>query len=130
MIDIFNQVFTLVRNALKTHNENITVSSVYTNMPSKFPFVSVEEIENSVDTATSDSCEVENSALVQYEINIYEHTKSKATEILQVVDNLLKGYNFVRVSKNHFQNDNDETIYLYIVRYEAIVSKDHTIYRR
>ena len=129
MIDIFNQVFTLIRTACLAEDNTINMSSVYVNVPSKFPFVSVEEIENSVDQQTSDCCEVENHADVEYEINIYAGSKQKATAILQVIDNALKAYNFIRVSKNAFQN-NDETIYRYIVRYTAVVSKNHTIYRR
>lgn len=131
MIDISNTVYTLVKNALNEFDPSIGTSSTYKNTPSKYPFVSVEEIENMVDTLTSD-CEVENHALVQYEINVYAkdpNKKSKATEILQVVDTLLKSYGFVRVSKNNLQ-DTNETMFQIVARYEAIVSKDHVIYRR
>lgn len=131
MIDISNQVYTLVKNALEAFDPSIGTSSVYTNTPSKYPFVSVEEIENMVDSDTSD-CELENHAIVQYEVNIYckdPLKKSKAMEICQVVDELLSSYGFVRVSKNNIQ-DTNETIYRIITRYEAIVSKDKVIYRR
>ena len=133
MIDITNQVYTLVKNALNTYDNKIGTSSVYTNTPSVYPFVSVEEIDNMVNTDTSDSCHLENHALVQYEINIYAKDplkRSKAYEILQVVDNLLGSYNFTRESKNDFQESGNETVYHIILRYSAIVSKDHTIYRR
>ena len=132
MIYIFNDIFTLIKNALNAYGTEIKTSSTYTNTPSHYPFVSVEEINNMVDINASDSCHLENSALVQYEINVFAKDplkKSKAYEILQVVDNLLASYNFVRLSKNDFQ-DTNETVYRIIVRYEANVSKDHVIFRR
>ena len=132
MIDIYNQVYTLIKNALNTYDNSIGISSVYTNSPSVYPFVSVEEIDNMVDRDTSDSCAVENHAEIQYEINIYAKDplkRSKAYAILQIVDNLLGSYNFVRESKNDFQ-DTNETTYHIILRYSAVVSQDHTIYRR
>lgn len=133
MIDISNELYTLVKNALNAYDNTIGTSSVYTNTPSVYPFVSVEEIDNMVDMDTSDSCHVENHAEIQYEINIYAKDpikKSKAYAILQVVDSLLGSYNFVRRSKNDFQEGNNETTYHIILRYSAVVSQDHTIYRR
>lgn len=131
MIDISNAVYTLVKTALNEYDATVKTSNVYTNTPSGYPFVSVEEIDNAVDMDTSD-CAVENHAIVQYEINIYTKDplkRSKGMEILQVVDGLLASYNFVRVSKNELQ-DTNETTYRIIARYEAVVSKDKVIYRR
>lgn len=128
MIDISNEVYTLVKNAL---DPSIKTSNVYTNTPSQYPFVSVEEIENMVDFETSD-CEIENHAIVQYEINVYTkdpEKRAKGYEILQTIDELLASYGFVRVSKNNIQ-DTNETVYRLIARYEGIVSKDKVIYRR
>ena len=132
MINISNEVYDKVVKALKAHDNSIETSSVYTNTPSKYPFVSIEEIENLVDYDTSDCCNVENHAEVQYEINIYTKNpkkREKAYEILEVVDELLGSYNFVRISKNNFQDAN-ETTYLLVARYSAVVSKEHVIYRR
>ena len=135
MIDISNEVYTLVVNALIAEfGENaIGTSSVYTNTPSKYPFVSVEEIENMVDEGTSDSCHLENHAILQYEVIIYAkdpQKRSKAYQIAEVVDNVLASYNFTRISKNPVQDPSNETVYRLIMRYDATVSQDHTIYRR
>ena len=132
MIDIFNELYTLVVNTLTTYDNTISYSSVYTNMPTNYPFVSMEEISDSVYTNGSDSDEIENFANKEYEINIYTknpNKKSKCDSIAQVVDTLLKSKGFVRVSKNILQDEN-ETIYRLIVRYSGVVSKDHNIYRR
>lgn len=132
MIDIFNEMYTLLVNALLTSNPNIGTSSVYTNMPSKYPFVSMEEIDNSVYEDTSDCCHVENHVSIEYEINVYTQgttRKSDGNAIANVVDTLLTQYGFVRQSKNSLQSE-DETKYRIIMRYYGIVSKDHVIYRR
>ena len=132
MIDIFNELYTLLVNALTTYDSAIKTSSVHTNTPPSYPFVSFEEIDNSVYELTSDSCDIENHAQQDYEINIYTknpNKKAKGDGIANVVDNLLKQYNFVRRTKNTFQSA-DETNYLIILRYSGVVSKDHTIYRR
>jgi len=136
MINIFNEIYTALVNALSTDEKTSTLgvenSSVYVNMPSKYPFVSMEEIDNSVYEKGSDCCEVENFANVYYEVNIYTRDPLKKTNgntIAEVVDNLLKSYGFVREYKNPIQSS-DETIYRIIMRYHGVVSKDHTIYRR
>ena len=132
MINIFNEVYTLLVNALALYDNKIETSSVYTNMPSHYPFVSLEEIDNSVYEETSDSCDIENHALIQFEVNIYTQNpqkKSKGDGIANVVDNLFKQYNFVRTTKNVLQ-DTNETTYRIVIRYSGVVSKDSVIYRR
>ena len=132
MIDIFNELYTLVVNSLSSYDPSIKTSSVYQNVPSEYPFVSFEEIDDSVYEQSMDSCDIENHANKDYEVNIYTknpNKKSKADGIANVVDNLLKTYNFVRTTKNVFQSS-DETTYRIVIRYRGVVSKDHTIYRR
>ena len=132
MINIFNELFTLLTNALTTYDNKIETSSVYKNAPSKYPFVSFEEIDDSVYENGMDSCEIENYANKDYEVNIYTQNpskKSKGDGIANVVDNLMKTYNFVRTSKNVFQSS-DETTYRIVIRYRGVVSKESVIYRR
>ena len=132
MINIFNELYTLFVTALATADPSIKTSSVYTNTPSSFPFVSFEEIDNSVDENGSDSCEIENFANVEYEINIYTQNpskKAKGDTIAQTVDTFMKSYGFRRVTKNSFQ-DSNETTYRIVMRYSGVVSKDNVIYRR
>ena len=83
MISVFNELFTLLDNALSTYDNKIKTSSVYINTPDEYPFVSFEEINNSVYEATSDSCDVENHADTEYEVNVYTQgnkRKSKGDE--------------------------------------------------
>ena len=131
MINIFNELYTRMCQALASYDTSIKTSSVYVNIPSSYPFVSLEEIESSVYERGSDN-RVENFDENDYEVNIYAKNplaKSKADEILNVVDDFFSGLGFVRRSKNPFQNT-DETIYRIVVRYSCVVSKDKIIYRR
>lgn len=132
MINIFNELYTSMCDRLASYDTSIKTSSVYTNIPSSYPFVSLEEIESSVYEAGSDSCSVENFDENEYEVNIYTktpHAKSKADEIFNEVDDLFNGLGFIRRSKNPLQNT-DETIYRIVARYSCVVSKDKVIYRR
>lgn len=132
MIDIFNQLYTSLGNALREHDSTIKTASVYTNMPSIYPFVSLEEIGNAVYEQTSDSCDIENHADIEYEVNIYTQNpkkKSKGDGIAQVVDTFFKTSGFIRMTRNILQSQ-DETTYRIILRYRGVVSKDHVVYRR
>lgn len=132
MINVFNEVYTLLVNALANYDNTIKTSSVYTNTPSSYPFVSLEEIDNSVYQKGSDCCEIENYANVEYEVNVYTQNankKSKADGISQVVDELLKSKGFTRITRNILQ-DTNETTYRVIMRYSGVVSKNQVVYRR
>ena len=132
MIDIFNELYDLFDDTLTAHDSAIETGVVFTNEPSSYPFASLEEIDNSVYELSSDSCDIENHAQVDYEVNIYtqgDDKKSKGDGIAQVVDNLFKSLGFVRTTKNVFQSQ-DETTYRIIIRYSGVVSKDEVIYRR
>ena len=131
MIDIFNELYTLFDTALTTFSSKIETDSVYVNMPSHFPFVSLEETDNSVYTPSS-NCRVENHANIEYEVNVYTQgtkRKSEADSIVHVVDTFFASLGFVRTSKNPIPN-NDGITYRVVLRYEGIVSKDHVIFRR
>jgi hypothetical protein len=132
MINIFNELYTYLVNTLASYDGTIKTSSVYTNTPSSYPFVSFEEIEDSVYEQGSDCCEIENFANKDYEINIYTQNpnkKSEADGIAQVVDALMKSKGFTRISRTPLQ-DTNETTYRIVLRYSGVVSKDHIIYRR
>lgn len=132
MIDNFNEIYTRITSALQEYDSKVKTSSVYTNSPSSYPFVSVELIEDYVYERGSDSGDIENFANNAYEINVYSKgntAMSKARELSMVVDNFMKSVGFTRVSKTPMQDQN-ETLYRIILRYEGVVSKDLTVYRR
>jgi hypothetical protein len=132
MINIFNELYTYLVETLANYDDKIKTSSVYTNTPSSYPFVSLEEIDNSVYEQGSDNVETENFANVEYEVNIYTQSqmkKSQADGISQVVDELFNRKGFTRITRNILQ-DTNETTYRIIIRYHGVVSKEKVIYRR
>lgn len=133
MIDIFNNIFNDITIALQTFNVKIKTSATYNNIPSSFPFVSIEEISNTTNENYETSCSLEEFANISYELNIYtkgEKTFAKARAIVNVIDNEMQKKGFVRRSYTPMQND-DETIYRIVLRYGGVVSKDKTqVYRR
>lgn len=133
MIDIENEVITLIHDGLYAHGVTATIESVLNLNPSVFPTVCVEEIENSSLDITADSMTNENHASVGYEINVFTNDvtgkKNKAKEIMAVVNDLLIKAGFSRVSQNSLSLDNG-TKFRLIARYRAYVGKDNIIYRR
>lgn len=132
MIDIQNEVFDRLTTALKAFDSNVGTSSVYVNIPTVYPFVSIEEIENSVYTNGIDSCKKENFADITYEINVYTKgttKKSDCRKLLAVVDNYMSNVGFIRNSVTPMQDQN-ETLYRIVARYSGVVGIDNKVYRR
>lgn len=133
MIDIENAVFTKVKTALTKQFPNITVESVTTYSPSKFPFVCIEEADNYSYLPTRDTSSNENHATVVFEVNAYSNKttkkKSECKAIVAVVDEVMIGLGFTRNTKTPINLD-EATKYRIFARYTAVVSKTNTIYRR
>ena len=129
MINIFNEIYTDLSTAL---GSDVAMSSVDTNTPSSYPFVSMVQINDSVYIGGSDCCNVENFADQEFEINVYTshpNKKSKNDALCEKIDNYMASIGLVRRTKMPL-NIGDETTYRVVIRYSGIVSKDHTIYRR
>lgn len=132
MLDVENEIFSKLTDLLKDKFPDITTSSTYTNTPSKYPFVSIEEISNSVDPLEETSCDIEAITNVGIEVNVYAkdpRKKSNAKEIVAVVNDYMESIGFLRISKTPMQDDN-ETVYRYILRYNGKISKSNVVYRR
>lgn len=133
MIDIENAVFTKVKTALTKQFPNITVESVTTYSPSKFPFVCIEEADNYSYLPTRDTGSNENHATVVYEVNAYSNKtskkKSECKAIIAAVDEVMNGLGFTRNTKTPINLD-EATKYRIFARYTAVVSKNYTIYKK
>lgn len=133
MIDIENEVFTQVATALCEQFPKITVESVTTYSPSKFPFVCIEEADNYSYQPSRDSGSNENHATVMYEVNAYSNKtngkKAECKAIISVVDDIMIGLGFTRNTKKPISFDN-ATKYRIFARYSAVASKTHSLYRR
>lgn len=131
MINITNELYTLLVHEFDNYTPQVSFSQTYTNTPSSYPFVSFEEIDNSIYENGSDDMEIENFANVDYEVNIYAKDplrKSKADAIANKVDTLMKSKGFIRRTKNPFE-DKDGATYRIVMRYSGVVSKNKIVYR-
>lgn len=132
MIDIHNEIFDRLTKALQSVDGRIKTSSVYTNSPTSYPFVSIEQIENEVYTQGRDCCEIENFASISFEINCYTQGITRMSDcykLLGVADDFMKSIGFTRESITPMQDQN-ETTYRIIGRYSGVVGKDHKVYGR
>lgn len=133
MIDIESSVFTEVKSVLTDKFQDITVESVTTYSPSKFPFVCLEETDNYSYLPTRDSDSNENHAVIVFEANVYSNKtskkKSECKAIIAAVDEVMIGLGFTRNTKTPINLD-DATKYRIFARYTAVVSKTNIIYRR
>lgn len=132
MISIFNELFTNITDLLKSSFTNIKTSSVYTNTPNSYPFVSMEEIDNAIYEQGIDDGNVENFVEVDFEINIYTKGNKRKTDnnkILTKIDNYLSNLGLIRTN-TYIVPIADETLYRVVVRYNGVISSNKTIYRR
>lgn len=132
MIDCENEVFDIVYSALSAKFPKIEVTSEPNLSPAKFPCASIYEADNSVYSKTQDSGSNENHVKVMFEVYVFSNKKTgRKTEcknIFNVIDEKMLSIGFTRTTKQPLQPT--DNIYQMIGRYEAVVSKNKTIYRR
>ena len=132
MIDIESIVFSTVASALREKYDGIFVSGEFTDLPAKFPAVTIVESDNSI-VQRMRTTNIENAVNVMYETNVYTNTigykKYEAKDIMETVDEEFKKMGFARTMCNPVANLQDATIYRMVARYEAAVDKDLWVYR-
>ena len=134
MINIENEVFSAVAEAVRKVYPSVFISSEYIKTPSKFPFVSLIEMSNTAYDRTQTSGGLENHASLMYEVNVYSNKtsgkKSECKAIAALIDNELATLGFSRTMLQPIPNMDGATIYRMTGRYTAVISKDKAIYRR
>lgn len=124
MVDIESRVFTKIATALRAEFPNIFVLGEYVNAPARFPFVSVVEADNYLDSRYLDTATCERYARLMYEVNVYSNNegskKSECRRILGFIDQIMYGMNFTRISMNPVPNLEDAKIYRLNARYEGV----------
>lgn len=108
------------------------MSGEYTDLPARFPAVTIVEEDNAV-VQRMRTTNIENAVSLMYSANVYTNTvgykKSEAKDILEVVDDEFSKMGFARTMCNPVANLQDATIYRIVARYEATVDKDLWVYR-
>ena len=134
MIDVENEVFTIVSKSVREKYPSVFISGEYVRTPSKFPFVSLIEMGNTAYDRTQTSGSLENHASLMYEVNVYSNKRSgkktECKEIATLIDDELAALGFSRTMLQPIPNLDDATIYRMTGRYTAVISKDKKLYRR
>lgn len=131
MIDVENELFTVVATALRSSFSNIYVTGEAVDAPSKFPCVVFYEDDNYISQVDMDSSWDEKFAVLRYRVDIYSNKasgrKSEAKAIRAVIEPLLYRRNFTRFSSTPI-NDMGDNIYHVVTTYR--VKTDGTSFYR
>lgn len=134
MIDVENEIFNIVAEAIRVQFPNAHVVGEYVKSPPKFPSVSLVEMDNQTFSRTADSGSLENHVSVMYEVNIYSNKtvgkKTECRDIAKIIDENMLSLGFARTMLQPIPNMDDATIYRVIARYSAVVSQNKVIFRR
>ena len=134
MINIEDEILSLIATALRAAFDGIYVSGEYVSQPPQFPAVFIVEMDNTVYLPGRDSSGIENFADVMYQVDVYSNLnlgkKAQAKTIIGMIDVLMAVNGFTRTFLNPVQNMNDPAIYRITARYSAVVGKDKVIYNR
>lgn len=133
MIDIENEVITLLYNAVHPTYDTAQFESTLNLSPSVFPCICVEEVSNLTYNSSADSKSNENHASVIIEINIFTNLtsgkKAQAKAISKLIDGAMVSTGFQRTMSNPAALNNG-TMYRMILRYSGVVSSNNTVFGR
>nr|DAZ23216.1 MAG TPA: hypothetical protein [Caudoviricetes sp.] len=133
MIDVENQIYTPIAQALREAFPGINVSGEYVRTPSSFPHVSIVEQDNYPTTEHLSTSDTEQFVTLMYEINIYSNKttgkKAQCRNIMKVIDDLMYRRNFIRTAMSPVPNLENATIYRIVARYQAETDGTN-LYRR
>lgn len=133
MIDISNQIFTVMANRFDKVSPEGSRYSEPVDAPARFPCMTVVEVNNSTYERSLDASHKENHAVVVYQVDIYSNltagAKSECRNIMAMIDKEFLLLNFTRLSYSFVKNA-DKKITRMTARYRAVVGEDHRIYRR
>lgn len=132
MIDVESTVFNKIAESLRNIYDGIFVSGEYTDVPARFPAVTIVESDNAV-VQRMRTINIENAVSLMYEVNVYTNTegykKSEAKDIMETIDNEFVNLGFTRTMCNPISNLSDARIYRIVARYTASVDKDFWVYQ-
>jgi hypothetical protein len=134
VIDKLNEIFTNVATSVRNNHTGCTVTGEYTRKPSKFPAVTLDEMQNVMVDRLEDSSGVENFVGVTYRLQVFSNKrtgkKAEAREIFATADAEMRRMGFRRVTYTTTPEIYDSTIYNITATYEAVVSAAGYVYKR
>lgn len=132
MIDVQAEIYTIGRNAVLDKYPDVELSSTLTLKPSRFPYVSIIEEDNSVYASTSDSRKIENHARIMIQVDVYatgDRKQQIARDIMSIIDTAYGNIGLRRIMLYPTTNYNDTSVFRMTGRYSFVVDENKNIYR-
>ena len=134
MIDVLNEVFTAVAVPVREAHPGVMVTGEYTRQPSKFPALTLDEIQNVMVDQLEDSSDQETFSALTYRLQVFSNKssgkKAEARAIFATADNVMRRLGFRRVTYTTTPEIYDSTVYSISATYEAVADVNGTIYKR
>jgi len=134
MIDVENEIYTMVTDAAESVESNLECSGVFQRVPQSFPYLYLYQMNSSVQTNYIASGRKDTYANVAFEARVYSNltfgAKEQVKKIMAAVCDKFKELGFILSSCQWVPNMEDPTIQQMIGRFTAAVGKDNTIYSR
>lgn len=134
MLDFLNEIFTAVATDVRTAHPGATVTGEYTRKPSKFPCVTLDEIENVTVSTLVDSSDEEKFAGLIYRLQVFSNRqsgkKAEARAIFATADTVMRGLGFQRITYTNTPEIYESTIYSIQATYEAVIDSKGVTYKR
>ena len=134
MIDILNEIFTAVAAPVREAHPGVMVTGEYTRQPSKFPALTLDEIQNVMVDQLEDSSGQETFSALTYRLQVFSNKssgkKAEARAIFATADNVMRRLGFRRVTYTTTPEIYDSTVYSISATYEAVADVNGTIYKR
>ena len=132
MIDVSNEIFTAIGNAVRAkYGNTIAIVGENVSQPAVLPCVAMDETYN-VPSQLSSS-DAEEYAAVTYRIQVFasgEGKRSKAREIFAVVAETCHSLNLMRKTYSPTPDVYNSSIYQISATFEADIRHDGMIFRR
>lgn len=131
MIDVSNEIFTALANAVRAEHNPVTVIGENVRVPNQFPCVTIDETNNV--SSRRDTSDTEPFAEVTYRVQVFctgEGKRSQARKIFKTVSDACWGLNLIRKTYTTMPDVYNSSIYQITATFEAEVRRDGMIFRR
>ena len=130
MIDVEADVFDYVYASVSSLVPTGCFKSEYVPNPTKFPFATLMEMDNTTDKPSRSSALAEEYAVITYEANVYATDKFGCRSVMNALDTAMIRLGFARLSMQFVPNLADSSLFRYTARYQAVSDTNKVIYRK
>lgn len=131
MIDFSNEIFNAVAEYLRSLFAGIRVVGEYVNSPTRFPCVTIDEIENYPEHL--DSARVNKYARIVYRVQVFSNLeggkRSEARRIYASVDEKMQELGLFAKTYTSTPAVYNAEVYSITATYEAVIDQNGVIYR-